>query len=281
MTRTTEHIIERTDGTKLSVWSSDTDDGTPIVLCHPAPGSGRFDPDPEHTDEAGMLIISPDRQGYGNSAMTGEVPTIAQAGNDILTALDHLGVESAHAAGWSAGGRVAMWLAAHHPERVRSLAVVATPAPNHEVSWIPEEQVAMIEGMRSDPGGAVATMSHMFDSMPAGSRLSMIGPGPADQRLLDEEPDLALRLNRMLDIAFANGSTGMAADIVSYTMLDWGFDAAAIEVPTRIYSGSQDLIVPPAHGEWYASMIPAAIHHTFEGYGHLVVSEAWPLVLAA
>ena len=70
----------------------------------------------------------------------------------------------------------------------------------------------------------------------------------------------------------------MAADIVSYTVADWGFDPASIGAPTTCLYGAADLLVPPAHGEWWAARIPAAELDVVDGAGHLVVVPAWPRV---
>jgi pimeloyl-ACP methyl ester carboxylesterase len=280
MTLSTQHHIERTDGSTLSIWTIGSEDGTPVVLCHPAPGSGRFDPDPITTAEAGIRIIAPNRQGYGGSDRTA-ISTIEQAGRDVLSALDELDVPSAAIAGWSAGGRVAMWLATHHPERVRSLAVVATPAPHQAVPWIPDEQVAMIDGMRSDPAAAIDQMAAMFAPMIADSslRTTLIAPGPADTRTLETDSDLSARVDTMLDEAFLKGAAGMATDIASYTMADWGFEPSNITVPTVVYSASDDVAVPPAHGQWYADHIPAAHHVVESRWGHLVITKVWRTIV--
>ena len=52
----------------------------------------------------------------------------------ILGVLDHLGVPKAHVIGHSYGGGLAMTLAAQHPDRVRSLVLVDSTAPNWAIS---------------------------------------------------------------------------------------------------------------------------------------------------
>lgn len=47
---------------------------------------------------------------------------------DAVAVLDAAGVAAAHVVGHSMGGRVAQWLAADHPERVRRLVLIATTA---------------------------------------------------------------------------------------------------------------------------------------------------------
>jgi pimeloyl-ACP methyl ester carboxylesterase len=51
----------------------------------------------------------------------------------------------------------------------------------------------------------------------------------------------------------------------------WGFSLAEVSVPTMIWQGNADLMVPFAHGRWLASQLPAALTHLEEGEGHLSV----------
>jgi len=47
----------------------------------------------------------------------------------VLGVLDRLGVEQAHFVGHSYGGALTLWIAAHHPERLRSMVLVDTAMP--------------------------------------------------------------------------------------------------------------------------------------------------------
>lgn len=46
---------------------------------------------------------------------------------DLVTIIDHLGLENVHYAGESLGGILGMFLSAHHPRRVRTLSLFAAP----------------------------------------------------------------------------------------------------------------------------------------------------------
>ena len=49
----------------------------------------------------------------------------------------------------------------------------------------------------------------------------------------------------------------------------WGFTLTEITVPTVLWHGVEDLIVPIGHGRWLAERIPGVIAHLEEGDGHL------------
>ena len=90
-----------------------------VVFCHGSPGAGLFDPDPAATQAGNVRLLSVDRPGYGGSQTLaeGRCATAASAADDLAEVLDSLGVQRAGLIGWSAGGRVALALAARRPGR--------------------------------------------------------------------------------------------------------------------------------------------------------------------
>jgi esterase len=72
-------------------------------------------------------IIAPDMRNHGRSPHAEGMDYSYMAG-DLLELFDHLDIDEANLLGHSMGGKVAMWLALQHPERVVKL-VVADIAP--------------------------------------------------------------------------------------------------------------------------------------------------------
>jgi pimeloyl-ACP methyl ester carboxylesterase len=85
----------------------------------------------------------------------------------------------------------------------------------------------------------------------------------------------------MMVEAFRQGGVGLAADIVSYTVVPWGFDAATVGVRTTLVYGGADAIAGPLHGEWYAARIPRAKLLMVPESGHLVALTAWASIITA
>lgn len=51
----------------------------------------------------------------------------------------------------------------------------------------------------------------------------------------------------------------------------WGFALEEIDVPTFLWQGTEDLMVPQSHGRWLAAQLPAATAHLLEDEGHLSI----------
>jgi pimeloyl-ACP methyl ester carboxylesterase len=279
----TDVRIDRPDGRSLAVHDAGDPAGPVVVLCHPAPGSRLLDPDPGATAAAGVRLVSVDRPGYGGSTPIpdGTVPTIPAFADDVAAALDALGTGPAALVGWSAGGRIALAVASRRPDLARAVAVVATPAPHEAVPWIPDAYLAQLNQLRADPGHGAGVLAEVLAPTADPAAVGVLGAGEADEGALCADPSRRARLEAMLAEAYAQRAIGVAADIVSYTVADWGFDPGAVAVPTTAFYGDADEIVTPAHGEWYIGRVPRARLRTVPGEGHLVAMTRWGEVLAA
>ena len=51
----------------------------------------------------------------------------------------------------------------------------------------------------------------------------------------------------------------------------WGFDLGAITVPTLIWQGVRDEMVPGAHGRWLREHVAGAEGGVLDGEGHLTL----------
>ncbi|MCX6466078.1 MAG: alpha/beta hydrolase [Pseudonocardiales bacterium] len=282
--------ITRPGGRAVSVHelTPDAPAGAPVVLlAHAAPGSGAFDPDPVATAAAGVRLVAPDRPGYGGSDPVAEgFATVDDAAADAATVLERVLEDGATAgvAGWSAGGRVALALAAARPELVGRVAVLGTPAPDEEVPWYGTENRAGLDALRGLPAAqARAALAGMFGPLVAGTpreaRAGLVTDPGADAALL-ADADLAGRLDAMLDVAFAQGATGLADDVAGYGLAPWGVDPAGVRAEVLLGYGGADALVPAEHGRWWAARLPAATLDVVPGVAHLVAVAYWARALA-
>jgi pimeloyl-ACP methyl ester carboxylesterase len=71
--------------------------------------------------------------------------------------------------------------------------------------------------------------------------------------------------------ALRSGVDGWVDDDLAFTR-PWGFEPEELRVPTFIWQGGADLMVPFSHGQWLASRIPGATAHLLDDEGHLSVT---------
>jgi pimeloyl-ACP methyl ester carboxylesterase len=259
-----------------------------VVFCHSAPGAGRFDPDPAQTRAAKTTLLAVDRPGYGRSdpVPTGRWATVASAADDIAAVLDNVGVEQVGVVGWSAGGRVALALAARRPDLVDRVAVIATPAPDEAVPWVDPRQREQLERLRElPPEEAHAELARSLVALIPSDPFSdealwlLAAEGTSDKAAL-RSPGVRNRLGEMLRAAFAQGVAGLAADIVGYCLQPWGFEPEAVEAQTLLLYGSRDPVAGPAHARWWQERLPNARLEVASDAGHLVLLPMWSRALS-
>lgn len=289
-----DRVIPLRDGRRLGVNGlGDPAAGRVVVVCHPAPGAGAFDPDPAVTSSWGVHLVAPDRPGYGSSTALplGVRPLIGHRADEIAEMLGRM-IEHAEQSGrapfrrvgvvgWSAGGRVALALAARHPGLVDRVAVVAAPAPDSAVGWVPDRlREVNAELLRLPvPEAKERLRGLLAEQAPTGTAgVEVLANGEADASAL-ERPGLRGRVERMLTQAYEQGTAGVADDVLSYAGDDWGFDLHRVEASTLLVYGAQDPVAPSAHGRWYRRHLPHAHLSVVPRSGHLVIATAWRAVL--
>jgi pimeloyl-ACP methyl ester carboxylesterase len=259
-----------------------------VVFCHSAPGAGSFDPDPAQTKAGKATLLSVDRPGYGRSdpVPAGRWSTVACAADDIAAVLDNVGVEHVGVVGWSAGGRVALALAARRPDLVERVAVIATPAPDEAVPWIDPRQREELQRLCAlapeDAHEALAlSLAPVIPSDPFSDEALWLlaAEGTSDKAAL-RSPGVRNRLGEMLRAAFAQGAAGLAADIAGYCLQPWGFEPEEVAAKTLLLYGSRDPVAGPAHARWWQERIPDARLEVAPDAGHLVVLPMWSRALS-
>jgi pimeloyl-ACP methyl ester carboxylesterase len=277
-----DHEVVLADGRAMAVDSRGAEPGQPVVFLHAAPGSRRFDPDPEVTVAEHVRLVTIDRPGYGRSSPVpvGTMPTVASIADDVAAAIHSVVGGPVPFVGWSAGGRIALGVAARHPDLVSRVVLVGTPAPDDIVPWVPDEYRPMLAVLRRDPDHAVGLLAEALAPMAADihAAVASIAAGPADEAIA-ASPARRARLEQMLAEAFRQGTIGTAIDIVADQVAPWGFEAADVQAPVTAVYGSADVIVTPAHGEYWARAVPTGELLIAEGSGHLLPMRQWEWVL--
>lgn len=109
----------------------DLGDGDPVLLVQTGLTADELLPLARCPSLDGWRRVLPHRRGYAGSGPAAPYDSpdgsIAGEAGDCVAVLDALGLERAHVVGYSYSGAIALQLAADHPSRVRSLALVEPP----------------------------------------------------------------------------------------------------------------------------------------------------------
>ena len=277
MDRTTLRLA---DGRVLDLRTAGPAGGDVLVFCHGTPQSGGLDGATlQAAIDRGLRVVAWSRPGYStSSAQPGR--TVASFADDAREVLDQLGVATCIAAGWSGGGPHVLSLAAGLPDRVRGVAVLAGVAPYAESQGSLDWMAGMGEDNILEFGAAMA------GEQPLREFLGEVGPVMATierddvveamATLLPDEDrawisgDFGVDLARGFREAVEVGIEGWVDDDLAF-VAPWGFELGLIQVPVAVWQGSEDLMVPAAHGPWLASHVAGARAHLIDREGHLSV----------
>ncbi|MGW5373654.1 bifunctional 3-oxoadipate enol-lactonase/4-carboxymuconolactone decarboxylase PcaDC [Streptomyces sp. NPDC004009] len=203
----------------------------------------------------GHRVVRWDLPGHGGSAadLIGPGATVGDLAGLVLALADALGVERFAYAGVSLGGAVGLHLAAYHPERLSSLAVICSSAHFGGADpWRERAERVRREGLEWLAESAGARWFTPRFTVPRLVR---------DHREADPG-------------AYAACCDALAA-------FDLRDRLAGITVPTLLVAGREDPATPPAHLREIADAVPGATLLELPGASHLAPAEVPKAVVAA
>ena len=247
-----------------------------LLYHHGTPAAGPTDPELlRAAHAAGFRVAQVVRPGYGDSTRRlGR--TVADNAELSAAAADLLGAETFVSLGWSGGGPHALADAALLPGRCVGALSFAGVAPfdaagldflNGMGQDNVEEFGAVLAGHDALSAFLLAAAEGLVDVRGAEviEQMRSLLP-PADQAFLSGE--VADHFATELRFSVANGIGGWFDDDVAF-MLPWGFDLGSITVPTFVWQGADDLMVPAAHGRWLGDNVAGTTATVLDGHGHL------------
>jgi pimeloyl-ACP methyl ester carboxylesterase len=270
--------LELPDGRRLDIEISGPEDALPLVFHHGTPGSvKRFGVIERAAHERGLRLVTFSRPGYGDSTrLPGR--SVADVAADVAAILDQLDAPRCLVAGWSGGGPHALATAALLPDRVAGALVIAGVAPwdadgldflagmgaqnIDEFGLAVRGETAVRPGLEAE---AVALRQATVADLVKGMETLL---PDVDRAVLTDEygADLAANFAEALRLSV----DGWLDDDLAFVR-PWGFSLADIAVPTFVWQGSEDLMVPFTHGQWLAGHIPGVTAHLESGEGHLSI----------
>jgi pimeloyl-ACP methyl ester carboxylesterase len=234
--------------------------------------------------ERGFHVIRFDNRDAGRSTyIDAPVPNVKRAmaglridapyllddmADDAFGLLDHLGIEAAHVAGASMGGMIAQTMAIRRPERVLSLTSIMSTTGERRAGR-PKLRVwgVLLRRAPRDKDAAVEYFVRVF---------RMIGSKgfPAD------EDRIRAHAAEAYDRGHSPAGTGrqLAAIMASGDRTE---RLRELSVPTLVFHGRDDPLVPFRGGRATAAAIPGARLVAVPGMGHDLPREVWPQLVDA
>jgi pimeloyl-ACP methyl ester carboxylesterase len=225
----------------------------------------------------GLRFVTWTRPGYGGSTpQPGR--RVVDVVSDAEQFLDALGANRCVTAGWSGGGPHALACGAKLSARVSSVIVIAGVGPYGEegldfLAGMGEQNLEEFGAVLAGEQAArellkreVAEIQEVTGEAIVESMTTLLPE--IDRRYCTGEvgDDLAANFRE----AVRSGIEGWLEDDLAFVQ-PWGFEPSQISVPVYLWQGSEDLMVPFAHGVWLAERIPGVTPHLEHGHGHISI----------
>ncbi len=189
--------------------------------------------------------------------------TLEGHAEDVLAVLDHLGLRRVHLAGTSFGAFVAVKLAARHPDRALSLALVAGTDRVEPGSAQDAHGAALRQACRAAAEGG-----------DGGRLLDLLGPQAYSPEWLAARPSF-LRERREQVAAMPPAWFRVALRLLeALDPLDLRADLARVRCPSLVVGAELDRTFPPPASQALAAGLTGATLEIVVGAGHAVVVEA-------
>lgn len=205
----------------------------------------------------GRRVFAYDLRGHGRAMGAPSSFTMADTAADLVGVLDALGLEQAHVVGLSYGGGIAQTAAVAHPERLLSLALLAT-TDHPFTAFEGRARAAETEGMAAQ---VVPSLTRWFT--PAGLAVDGWGVRYARERVLRGEV------------------ADWAAAWRAFKGLDVQGRLAGFTAPTLVLAGEADASTTPEIMTALAKRIPSATYEELPGTPHMQTLERPELVAEA
>lgn len=243
--------------------------GEPVVLLH---GFGESTYSFRHvlpTLAERYRVIAVDLNGFGYTDRPRDPAHYTLDGQQrlVLGVLDRLGVERAHFVGHSYGGGLTLWIAAHHPERVRSMVLVDTTLPLYSTA-----QRTRLAKLR--PFTFLYLRTVVLHERYVRKSL---GAAYADASLATPDVVEAF-LDRLRIAGIDDAYYGLLAKLGEPPAL---VDLATIETPALVVWGREDRRSALRNGERITAALPRARLVVIPDCGHVPMEEKPQELLAA
>lgn len=230
--------------------------GTPILLIHGLAG--------DHAGWAAQIgpwsrqfrVIAPDTRGAGRSTQRDEHLELADLADDFLAFMTALGIERFHVVGRSMGGSTAQIMALKAPERVLSLALLASCAKFDPIGL---HQLRVMREALETSGSWAFHANHSIANF-------------VSHEFFNANPDRIAAI-----LALIGGETRMQACYIQQNLAVGRHDVLdrlpEITCPVLCLGGGRDPLCGPLAQQWMTERFPDCEAELFERSSHFFLME--------
>jgi pimeloyl-ACP methyl ester carboxylesterase len=282
----TSRVQRLADGRRIGYAEFGDPRGATVLALHGTPGSRLMFALTDRAARArGLRIVAPERPGYGLSDFR-RTTSLAQTAEDMTAFADALGLDRLAMIGVSGGGPFAVAAASSMAERTILLGLISPVGPiadcHGHIRMSKQHRLIFTRIGRSPP--AIASF---FWSVRGLVRLA---PGLAYRALMQRVPrsdrsvlartEVKANLQTALREGLRPGIQGARQDLRLFCGA-WGLPLDDIDVPTIVWQGSDDPIVPAGAAYHLAERLPNCRLDVVQDGGHYWVFGAFERVLDA
>jgi pimeloyl-ACP methyl ester carboxylesterase len=264
----TTTMLRTKDGRQLCYAQWGDPAGAPVFSLHGTPGCrlNRY-PDNEALANIGARLITYDRPGYGRSDRN-PGRRVVDCVPDVEAIANAEGIDHFVVVGGSGGGPHALAVAARLADRVTFVRCVVgvVPYDTPDFDWfagMDPENVKEFGWALKGEETLYRELSREAEAMVArvtADPSNILGADwdlPEADRAVYANPLVMQIMREAIPECVVNGPWGWVDDDLAFTK-PWGFEISEIEAPAEVHYGTQDVLVPAAHGEWLAANVPGA-----------------------
>jgi pimeloyl-ACP methyl ester carboxylesterase len=238
-------------------------EGEPILFI-PGILSNRIVWGPVTRRITGVRAILIDNRDSGQSSLASSPYSIRDLAQDASAVLDHAGIPSAHIAGHSMGGAIAMEMALLEPARVSSLTLVNTWGKTDTYSGSVMRLMRLLRERLTDDAEFLHANTLIVNAAAPLQSMSM--------------EDIAQSILLFDPLQKPEGYLRNLKAVLAHDILD---RLPAIQCPTQVIWGDEDKVFPAWHARQLLQSIPHAKDLGLKGVGHMAILQAADAVAMA